>query len=82
MFEMNGKIYSTDEETLKLLREIVPSAKKSGDMSAVTAVMSIGLMTGRIAEQSENFPVHSVQAMHQHEKDAVLPDGTRAFIVK
>lgn len=51
MFEMNGKTYSTDEETLKILREIVPCAKETGDSSAVMAIMFLGLKTGRITEQ-------------------------------
>jgi hypothetical protein len=49
-FEMNGKTYTTDVETLEVLRSIVPSAKATGDSSAVIAVMEIGLMTGRIVE--------------------------------
>lgn len=47
-FEMNGDCYETDIETLNVLRVIVPSAKKADDMSAVIAVMSLGLSTGRI----------------------------------
>ena len=35
MFEMNGKAYRTDPETLNVLRSIVPSAKATGDHSAV-----------------------------------------------
>lgn len=49
-FELNGKNYVTDEEIIKILRSIIPSAKKSGDGSAVIAVMALGEMAGRIVE--------------------------------
>lgn len=49
-FEMNGLIYRTDHKTLEVLRSIVPSAKKTNDYSAVMAVMSLGLKSGRIIE--------------------------------
>lgn len=49
-FEMNGKGYETDAETLNVLRSIVPAAKQAGDASAVAAVMELGLETGRIRE--------------------------------
>ena len=49
-FEMNGKTYQTDTETLNVLRSIVPAAKRTEDASAVTAVMTMGLMSGRIVE--------------------------------
>lgn len=48
-FEMNGIGYTTDEETLSVLRSIIPQAKASNDFTAVSAVMSLGLQTGRIA---------------------------------
>ena len=47
-FEMDGEAYETDKETLSVLRSIVPSAKDTGDASAVAAVMELGLMNGRI----------------------------------
>lgn len=47
-FELNGKIYETDAETLDVLRIIIPAAKKSGDSSAVMAVIFLGIETGRI----------------------------------
>lgn len=47
-FEMNGKAYQTDAQTLVVLRSIIPAAKSSGDNSAVAAIMSLGLHTGRI----------------------------------
>lgn len=47
-FEMNGNAYETDEETLNVLRSIVPPAKASNDFSAVMAVMVLGEATGRI----------------------------------
>ena len=49
-FELNGKKYSTDGETVKVLRSIMVSAKATGDSSAVIAVMALGLKTGRIIE--------------------------------
>jgi hypothetical protein len=48
--ELNGKTYRTDAETLSMIRSIVPAAKASGDASAIQAVMSLGLSTGRIQE--------------------------------
>ena len=50
LFEMNGTIYRTDAGTLAVLRSIVQSAKETGDASAVAAVMSLGMATGRIIE--------------------------------
>jgi hypothetical protein len=50
-FELNGKTYRTDAETLNLLRSIVPAAKRSNDGSAVQAVIIAGTMTGRIVEE-------------------------------
>jgi hypothetical protein len=49
-FEMNGMAYETDAETLAVLRSIVPSAKATGDMSAVSVVMVLGVEVGRIRE--------------------------------
>ena len=49
-FEMNGKAYQTDKETLELLREIIPKAKQAKDFSAVIAVMDLGEQAGRIKE--------------------------------
>jgi hypothetical protein len=49
-FEMNGKAYRTDEETLNVLRSIVPAGKAANDMTAIAAVMHLGLATGRIEE--------------------------------
>lgn len=47
-FEINGKAYETDAETLELLRGIVPAARETGDASAVIAVMTLGEVGGRI----------------------------------
>lgn len=47
-FTMNGQTYLTDQDTLGLLRESIPSARQTQDWSAVTAVMSLGLQGGRI----------------------------------
>ena len=63
-FEMNGKGYSTDEETLDLLRKIVPSAKEAVDFSAVTAIMALGLKTGRIKEHAEALVDASARCGH------------------
>ena len=49
-FEMNGKAYRTDLETLDVLRSIVPAAKAANDFSAVAEVMDLGLAVGRITE--------------------------------
>jgi hypothetical protein len=49
-FEMNGKGYETDAETLDVLRSIVPPAKDTGDFGAVALVMVLGLDSGRIVE--------------------------------
>lgn len=50
IFELNGKSYRTDEETLNVLRSIVPAGKAANDMSAIIAVMELGLASGRIEE--------------------------------
>ncbi len=47
-FTMNGKTYETDAQTSKVLFSIVPSAKETGDYSAVAAVMELGLKRGVI----------------------------------
>lgn len=47
-FEIDGKTYATDAQTLDVLRSIVPDAKATGDASAVAAVMHLGLHTGCI----------------------------------
>jgi hypothetical protein len=49
-FELNGVAYITDLETLEVLRSLMPSARASGDSSAVMAVLYAGLHTGRIRE--------------------------------
>lgn len=49
-FKMNGRTYETDNETLNVLRSIVPSAKSTGDSSAVMAAMVLGQATRRIVE--------------------------------
>lgn len=49
-FELNNKQYSTDSETINVLRSIMASAKATGDSTAVIAVMALGLKTGRIVE--------------------------------
>ena len=49
-FEMNGKAYETDEETLDVLRSIVPDAKKNNDSTAIYLIMFFGLAAGKIKE--------------------------------
>jgi hypothetical protein len=51
-FEMNGKGYRTDAETLAVLRSIVPSARATGDSSAVEFLMGLGIVSKRIVEMS------------------------------
>ena len=51
-FKLNGETYNTDAATLNVLRSIIPSAKRTGDSSAVIAVMELGLATGRIAKEA------------------------------
>ena len=62
-FEMNGKTYKTDVETLEVLQSIVPSARDRGDASAVATIMSLGIWTGRIKEIG-----HSLIGGIQHAK--------------
>ena len=50
-FEMNGKAYTTDGETLEVLQSVMPEYHRSGDASAVAAIMILGLETGRIHEE-------------------------------
>jgi len=45
---MNGKGYETDRETLEVINSVIVSAKESGDFSAITAIMGLGLKTKRI----------------------------------
>lgn len=49
-FEIDNKLYETDEETLNVLKSIIPNAKKAKDTTAVFAVMHFGLESGRIKE--------------------------------
>jgi len=49
-FEMDGKAYRTDAETLAVLRDVVPAAKASCDTTALFAVMHFGKLAGRIVE--------------------------------
>ena len=55
MFEMNGKPYLSDTETLKVLQSLVPAAVAKDDYSAIAAVMQLGLVTGRIVERGEDI---------------------------
>lgn len=47
-FEMNSTTYTTDEKTLAAIRSVMPAAKKTGDFSAVQAIMFLGLKSGII----------------------------------
>ncbi len=47
-FTLNGKTYTTDSETVAVLRSIIGSARASGDSSAVQALLALGITTGRI----------------------------------
>ena len=54
-FSLNGKLYKTDKETLKVLSSIMPSAKASDDSSAVIAMMTLGLSAGVIKEINQEI---------------------------
>ena len=51
-FELNGKWFMTDNETIKVIRTVIDGYHETGDTdsSAVMAIMLIGTMTGRIQE--------------------------------
>lgn len=49
-FEIDQKKYVTDQETIAVLRSLMPGAEASGDSSAIAVVMHLGLNTGRIRE--------------------------------
>lgn len=49
-FELNGKTYKTDENTIKILRTIVAKAKETKDTSALQTMMILGEMTKTIVE--------------------------------
>jgi nucleoside phosphorylase len=49
-FVLTGVAYIADAETIKLLRRIMPSARATGDVSAVAAMMYAGLHSGRIVK--------------------------------
>lgn len=49
-FEIDNKLYVTDEETHAVLKSIVPAAKQKNDATAVFAVMHFGLLSGKIRE--------------------------------
>ena len=51
-FELNGRTYRTDAETVALLRRVVPKAKATGDHSALVAVLTLGQMAGRVAPEA------------------------------
>lgn len=49
-FEMDGKGYRTDEETLNVIRSVVKHMEETGSNAGVAAVMGMGLKTGCIVE--------------------------------
>lgn len=54
-FEMNGRAYRTDWETLEVLASVVKAyevtvGKQMPDASAVTAMMALGIKTGIIED--------------------------------
>lgn len=49
-FKLNGKTYTTDPETLDVLRSVMGRARATSDYSAVVAMMALGKKTGRIVE--------------------------------
>jgi hypothetical protein len=65
-FSMNGKFYETDLEIIKLLRVLVPAAKRSNDTSAVQCVMELGARTGRI---------HQIKTWSDPKKTVMMWEG-------
>ena len=49
-FEINGKTYKTDEQTIRVLRSVMVPAKQSNDYSAVIAIIELGKTDGSIKE--------------------------------
>ncbi len=49
-FTLNGKTYTTDAETIALVRKCVARIKDGADTSALFAVMHWGQRSGRIQE--------------------------------
>jgi hypothetical protein len=49
---IDGNVFETDVETLSVLNGIFPSAKASGDYSAVFALMFFGIKAGIIRKVS------------------------------
>jgi len=47
-FTLNKTTYSTDQETLNVIKSIISSAKINNDSSAVQSIMFLGLSSGRI----------------------------------
>lgn len=74
-FELNGVTYEADADTLAALRSIMPAAKDSSDYSAVTAVMALGLKTGRIGR------IRSKDERMQIAKTILGQLGGRQFMV-
>jgi len=56
-FEINGTAYTTDADTLNVLRPVVASAKATGDSSAVIAMLALGEKTGRIRKTLTAYAV-------------------------
>ena len=57
-FELDGAHYSTDANTLSVLRSAVDSYRTAGsvDVSAVAALMHVGIATGRIVPDTNSPP--------------------------
>ena len=55
-FQLDGAHYGTDADTLSVLRSAVDSYRAGGsvDVSAVAAMMHIGIATGRIVPESND----------------------------
>jgi hypothetical protein len=47
-FTLNGTAYSTDQETLNVIKSVMPTAKINNDSTAVQAIIFLGLSSGRV----------------------------------
>ena len=50
-FEMNGRAYRTDAETLRVLRDQVQRFKTTDNPSVVIAILYLGMKAGVIVEE-------------------------------
>ena len=76
-FEMNGKAYRTDAQTLKVLRDAVQSFRDDGskDVSAVSAVMILGMKTGIIVEEDRQEIIKMVSSRQVSNQKRIVLSG-------